>query len=83
MAHGDAVINGDGVEFGSKTTGLFYQFFEMLPYLMQMDMTGNKLGERVDDTDDRLAELLFFDAVGSPEAARAGHSSACGGSITA
>ena len=74
MAHGDTVINGDGVELGGKTTGLGNNFFQMLADFMEVNMAGDKLGKGVDDADNRFAELLFFNAVGPPEASGTGHS---------
>ena len=38
-------INGNSVEFRSKTAQLLNLFFDKLSDLMQVNMTGNKLGE--------------------------------------
>src|SRR5690606_28115640 len=41
--------------------------------LAQMHVAGHELGERVDDRDDRLSEILVAHTGGAPEGARAGH----------
>ena len=74
VAHGDAVVDGYGVEFSGKTTGLGDDFFQVLTDCMQMHVAGYELGEGIDDADNRFAELLFLNPVGTPETAGAGHS---------
>jgi len=76
VAHGNPVINGNGIELGSKTTQFGDLFFDLLADLMEMDMTGDKLGKGINNTDDRLAELLFGHTVGPPETAGPGHPAA-------
>jgi hypothetical protein len=43
---------------------------------MQMGVTWYKLGERIDNGDDRLAKLFLLHACGHPEGTRPSHSSA-------
>ena len=58
VTHRDAVVDGDGIELCGITAHLLYLFTHNLTDLVEMGMTRNKLGEGVDDGDDRLAELL-------------------------
>ncbi len=83
MAHGNSVVDGDRIEFGCKAARFVDNFLHMLTDFMEMDMAGHQLGERIDDRDNRPAELLFFHAVGPPEAAGSCHSSSLGGCCTA
>ena len=79
MAHGDAVIDRDGVEFLGDAAGLLDLAGDELAEVLQMDVAGHELGEGVDDRDDRLAEIAVLHAGGAPEAAGAGHVAAVGG----
>jgi hypothetical protein len=45
VAHGDAVVHGDGVEFGGKASQLFDFGFHHLPDIVQVCVPGHKLGE--------------------------------------
>src|SRR3546814_2605394 len=56
MAHGDAVIDGDGVELLGNTPRPFDLPRDELPEVLQMHMAGNELGEAVDHGDDRRSE---------------------------
>ena len=78
MAHGNAVVDGDGVEFRSETPLLGDQLFQVLPDVVQMDMARDELGKRVDYADDRLAELFVGHAVCPPETPGARHFSSQG-----
>jgi hypothetical protein len=55
----------------------------MLTDFVEVDVTGDELREGVDDADDWFAELLFFDAISSPETAGTSHSSSLGRSRAA
>lgn len=57
--HGDAVVDGDGVEFRGETAERFDPLLDVLSDLVQVHVSRNQLGERVGDADDRTAELLF------------------------
>jgi hypothetical protein len=79
VSHGDAVVNGNTVKlFGDGAVGLNFPGHP-LPHLPQVDMSGDELGEGVDDGDDGAAEFSLFDARSSPESACAGHVAAMGG----
>ena len=73
MSHGNTVINGDGVELCRITSHLFNFLFHNLSSLMQMSVTRNKLSERIDDGDDRFAELFTLHAVGYPQSTCSSH----------
>ena len=45
-----------------------------------MDVAGNKLGERINNSDNRLAKIAVLHACGTPKAARTGHVTAVSGS---
>ena len=79
MAHGDAVIDGDGVELLGDAAGLLDLARDELAEILQVHVAGHELGERVDHGDDRLAEVLVLHAGGAPEAAGARHVAAVGG----
>jgi hypothetical protein len=79
MAHGDAVIDGDRVEFLGDTAGRLDLARHQLAEVLQMNVTRHELGEGIDHRDDRLAEVAVLHAGGAPEAARAGHVAAMGG----
>jgi hypothetical protein len=57
----------------AKKTLICYQLFNMLADFVQMDMSWDKLGEGVDYTNYRLANLLLSHTVGAPEAPGPGH----------
>ncbi len=60
MAHGDAVIDGDGVELLGDAAGLLDLARDQLAEILQVDMARHELGEGVDHRDDRLAEIASF-----------------------
>ena len=47
MTHGDAIIDGDGVEFLGHTTGLFDLARYQLPHVFQVHMPRHKLRKRI------------------------------------
>jgi hypothetical protein len=78
VAHGDAVVDGDGVEFlGDAARGLDLPRHE-LPKILQMHVARHELSEGIGDSDDRFAEIAVLHAGGAPEAARARHVAAMG-----
>ncbi len=79
MAHGDAVVDGDGVELLGHATGGFNFAGDELAEILQVDVAGDELGEGIDDRDDRLAEIAVLHAGRAPEAAGTGHVAAVGG----
>ena len=83
MAHGDAVIDRDGVEFFGDTAGRLDLARDQLAEILQMHMARHELGEGVGDGDDRLAEIAVLHAGGAPQRAGAGHVAAVGGGARA
>ncbi len=79
VAHGDAVVDGDGVEFLGDAARRLDLARDQLAEVLQVDVAGHELGEGVDHGDDRLAEIAVLHAGGAPKAARAGHVAAVGG----
>src|SRR5690606_40166065 len=79
MAHGDAVIHRDGVEFLGDAARRLDLAGDELAEVLQMDVTGHELGEGIDHRNDRLAEIGILHAGGAPKATRAGHVAAMGG----
>ena len=73
MAHGDAVIDGDGVELLGDAAGFLDLAGHQLPQILEMHMTRHELREGVDHRDDRLAEILILDTGGPPQPAGARH----------
>ena len=58
MAHCDSVVNGNGIEFGGKTSLRLNHLFNPLPDFMQVHVPGDELRERIGDRNDRLAESV-------------------------
>ena len=76
MSHGNAVVDGNGIEFGSKATQLFNLFLDELPYLVQVDVPRNKLRKRIDDGNNGLPHLLTLHAIGHPQRTCSRHAAA-------
>ena len=83
VAHGDAVIHGDGVELLGDSAGALDFRGDELSEVLQVDVAGHELGEGVGDGDDGLAEISVFHSGGAPQAARAGHVAAVSGGARA
>ncbi len=66
MAHGDAVIDRNGIEFLGDAARTFDFARDELAEILQMHMAGHELGERVHHGDNRLAEILILHAGGAP-----------------
>ncbi len=81
VAHGDAVVHCDGVELLRHTAGSLDFTRHQLPQVLQVHMSRHKLGERIDDRDDGLAEVIVLHAGGAPEGACPRHVAAGGGSL--
>ena len=73
MAHGDAVVNGYGVELRRKAAEALYLGLYDLTCLVQMHVAGYELCKGVGYGYDGLAELLFLHAVRKPEGPGASH----------
>src|SRR5690625_1829493 len=80
MAHGDAIVHRDGIEFLADATGFLDFLNDALAHILEVYMAGNELSERVGDRNDGLAEITIFHAGGAPERAGTGHVAAKGGS---
>ena len=76
VAHGDAVVDGDGVELRGEAPEGFDALFDILSDFVQVYVPRHELGERIGDADDRPAELFFAHAVGAPEASGSRHPAA-------
>ncbi|TXT32351.1 MAG: Uncharacterized protein FD131_343 [Rhodocyclaceae bacterium] len=79
MAHGDAVVDGDGVEFLGNAAGCLDLARYQLPHVLEVHVARHELGEAVDHGDDRLAEVAILHAGSAPQGAGTGHVAAVGG----
>lgn len=79
VAHRDAVVHGDGVEFLGDAADLLDLARDQLAEVLQVHVAGHELGEGVGDGDDRLVEVSILHAGGAPQGAGAGHVAAGGG----
>ena len=79
MSHGDAIVDGDGVELLGHSPGSGDLAGHQLSQVLQVHMARHELGERVGDGDDRLVEVVVGHAGGPPERSGAGHVAAVGG----
>ena len=73
MAHGDAVVDGDGVEFLGHAARGFDLACDHLAQVLEVYVAGYKLGEAVDHGDDGFAEVAVLHPSGTPKGARASH----------
>ena len=78
VAHGNAVVDGNGVELGCVAPQSFDFLLHDLSCFVQVGVTGHKLGEGINYGNDRLAKLLTFHAVGDPQGAGSGHAPSFG-----
>jgi hypothetical protein len=80
MAHGDAVVDRDGVEFLGHAARRLDLARHQLAHVLQVHVARNELGERVGDRDDGLVEVAILHAGGAPQRTGTGHVAAAGGS---
>ena len=78
VSHGDAVVDGDGVELPGHPTGLFDGIRHDAADIAQPDMARHELGEAIGDRHDRLAEVGLFEPGRQPQGPGAGHVAAIG-----
>ena len=83
VAHGDAVIHGDGVELLGDAARALDFCGDELSQVLQVDVSGHELGEGIGHGDDRFAEVPVLHSGGAPQAARAGHVAAMSGGARA
>ena len=67
VAHGDAVIDGYGVELPGNATRCLNGLGDQSANLVQVDVAGNELRKGIGDGHDGLAEVLTLDAGGTIE----------------
>ncbi len=60
VSHGNTIVDGYGVEFGSIASHLFYFLFYNLSNLVQVCMSWYELGEGVYNSYDWFTELFMF-----------------------
>ena len=63
VAHGDAVVDGDGVEFRGKAALRLDEGLDFLADLVEMHVSGDELRERIDNCYNGFPELFLFHAV--------------------
>ncbi len=73
MAHGNAVVHGDGVELFGHTTGRLNLARHQLAEVFQMHVAGHELGERIHHGNDGFVEIAIFHAGGTPQRAGTSH----------
>ena len=71
-AHGDAVVDGDGVELHGGAAGLADALLDGLGDLAEMEVAGADLGPGVGDADDGLVQVFFGEADAAEVAAGGG-----------
>ena len=76
MAHGDAVVDGNGIKLCRIAAHLLYLLTHNLTDLVQVGMTRHKLRKRVHYGNDRLAKLLMLHTGSHPQGTGSSHSSA-------
>src|SRR5690606_5037139 len=67
VAHGDAVVDGDRVELLGHATHALDLARHQLAEVLEVDVAGHELGERVGDGDDRLVEVAILHPGGAPQ----------------
>ena len=78
VAHGNTVIDGNGVEFFCDTASFFNGLLDDVAHIFEVDVSRYEVRVGVGDGDDRFTEIGVFDASGTPEGARSrGITSAC------
>ena len=78
VAHGDAVIDGDGIELLGYPACCLDLARDELSQLHEVHVSRHKLREGVDHGNDRFFEIAVFHAGGTPQRARSSHVAALG-----
>lgn len=68
VAHRNAVIHRNGVEFLGHATGAFDFTGDQLAHVLEVDVARYELGEGVGDGDDRFLEIFVLHARCAPQA---------------
>ena len=79
VSHGDPVVYGDGVEFLGDAAGSLYFAGDQLSHILEVNVTGYKLGEGIGNRDNRLFKIFVFHPCGAPESTCASHIASSGG----
>ena len=79
MAHGDAVVHRNGIEFLGDAPGLLHLAGHQLAHVLQVHVPGYELGKGVGDGNNRFTEVPVLHARGAPQGTGAGHVTAMGG----
>ena len=61
MTHGNTIVDRDGVEFFGNTAGLLFPVRRVGP-ILKMHVAGHELSKRIDDRNNRFAEVGVFHA---------------------
>ena len=72
VAHGDAVVDADGVEHERHAARLADALLDELPHLVEVDVAGDDIHVAIADGDERLAEIVVPHAGGAEQAAMGG-----------
>ena len=78
VAHGDAVVDRDGVELARDAAGLLDGVGDDPADRLEVGVAGDELGEAVGDRDDRLPEVLTVDSGCAQQCAGSRHVAAVG-----
>ena len=73
VAHGNAVVYGDGVEFLGHAASRFDLARHQLAHVLEVHMPRHELRERIDDRNDGFLKVVVLHAGGTPERARTCH----------
>ena len=73
MAHRNAVINRDGVEFFRHTASLTNSASHQVTHIFQVHVTGHELGVGVGNRNNRFAEIIITHAGCAPQGTGTGH----------
>ena len=60
MAHGDSIVDGNGVELSRNAAGFTDGTSDNVPDVLEMHMAGNELRVGVRDGDDGLVKVAIF-----------------------
>ena len=80
MPHRNAIIHRYRIEFLGYSARPLDLARNQLPHILEVDVTGYELGERVGNGNDGFAEIGIFHARGAPQGARPGHVATMSGS---